>query len=96
MTTTEHEEMDTVSASESEDQLSRPIVYSLTMDYVKECIRRIPAQDQHTILMELCSSLGKQLVDLLTHTKGLYIISEADFTDSLLQNARKCKGKGCA
>lgn len=49
MTTTEHEELDTDSASEDEDQLSPPIVYSLTMDCLNECVARIPAQDQRTI-----------------------------------------------
>ena len=93
MTTTEHEEMDNDSASEDEDELSPPIVYSLTMDCLKECIGRIPAQDQRTILMELCLSLGKQLVDLLAHTEGLYIISAADFTDSLCKMPENVQAK---
>ena len=88
----EHE-LDTEYASEDEDQLRSPRVYSLTMDCLKECIGRIPAQDQRAILLELCSSLGKQLVDLLNHTEGLHIISEADFTNSLCKMSENVQAK---
>lgn len=92
MNTNEHE-LDTEYASEDEDQLRSPTVYSLTMDCLKECIGRIPVQDQRAILVELCSSLGKQLVDLLTHTKGLHIISEADFTNSFCKMLENVQAK---
>lgn len=80
------QESGTDSASENEDQFSSPRVYSFSMDCLRECIGRIPEKDQNAILVELCLSFpGQQLVNLLSHVEGLYVIRESNLQDSLCE-----------
>ena len=89
-------ESGTDSASEDEAQLhvSSPRIYSFSMDCLWECIGRIPEQDQHAILVELCSSIPRQqLVKLLNHVEDLHVLRESNLSDSLCEMPEDLQAK---